>query len=449
MFSWHETTLRGLCRLAFGLLVVVPTCAVLSAIVWCHCPLSVEYYRRALAEQLALDVRLDRVSFPRPSVTRFQGLSLADPETNRPLAEFPELVWQTSGQTSSVHCPRAELMDSGRLDLLTELVARRLRLFAGAPAVVEIDAEQLTLHLADGGAPQTLTQVRGRLHGPPGKPPADGARSEPQGTVEFHLADQEKGAPARVTFYRTRSPSRATTSMKIDTGPTALPARLVELFCPGWETWGSESTFCGELWWQQRADGLAGEVSGTIAGVDLDKLVSSRSEHRLSGLAEVELEKARFQRGRLLDAVGSVHAGPGLVRRSLLAAAAIQLHFTGNNPAAAWNDLAPYDEMAFHFAIDERGLRIQGLCSQSPGAVLMGRVHGQLLGEPAGPLGEPIGPQPLLGVVRLLADLGDAVPADPAAQALLGVLPPPLATPRSIDPPVQARRNKDSNNPLR
>jgi hypothetical protein len=193
------------------------------------------------------------------------------------------------------------------------------------------------------------------------------------------------------------------------------------LCCPGWETWGPESTFCGELWWQQRADGLAGEVRGSITGVDLDKLVSARSEHRLSGPAEVLLEEARFQHGRLLDATGSIHAGPGLVRRSLLAAAASQLHFTGNNPAAAWGDLADYDEMAFHFAIDQRGLKIQGLCSKSPGAVFVGRVHGRLLGEP------PPGLQPLLGVVRLLANLGDAVPADPAAQALLGVLPAPGA----------------------
>jgi hypothetical protein len=322
-------------------------------------------------------------------------------------------------------------LDSSRLDLLTELVARRLRVFAGARTAVEIQAERLTLRLADGTSPETLTNVRGQLQCGPSEARPQGAPPEPRGTVEFHLAGQEKGAPARVSFYRTRSQERATTSMKIDTGPTPLPARLIELCCPGWETWGPESTFCGELWWQQRVDGLAGEVRGTIAGIDLDHLVSARSEHRLSGPAEVRLEEARFQHGRLLDATGSIHAGPGLVGRSLLAAAASQLHFTGNNPAAAWGDLAEYDEMGLHFAIDERGLRIKGLCTRSPGTVFLGRVHGQLLGEP------PSGPQPLLGVVRLLANLGDAVPADPAAQALLSVLPPPGAV------PSQAAGNKN------
>ena len=123
-------------------------------------------------------------------------------------------------------------------------------------------------------------------------------------------------------------------------------------------------------------------MRGSITGIDLDRLVSARSEHHLSGPAEVQLEEARFQHGRLLDATGSIHAGPGLVGRSLLAAAASQLHCTGNNPAAAWSDLAEYDEMGFRFAIDGRGLTIQGLCSRSPGTVFLGRVHGRLLGEP-------------------------------------------------------------------
>ena len=194
MFSWHETTLRGLCRLAFGLLVAAPTCAVLLAIVWCRCPLSVEHYRRALAEQLALDVQLERVSFPLPNVTRYNGLSLTDPETARPLARFRALEWRASGQNSSVKCWQAELLDSSRLDLLSELVVRRLRHVAGSRAVVEIQAEQLTLQLADGMEPLALTEVRGQLKGVAGDP------SEPQGMVEFHLAGQEKTVPGESPF---------------------------------------------------------------------------------------------------------------------------------------------------------------------------------------------------------------------------------------------------------
>ena len=225
--------------------------------------------------------------------------------------------------------------------------------------------------------------------------------------------------------------------MKIVTGPTPLPSRLIALCCPAWEAWGRSSNVRGELWWQQRADGWAGGVCGRVTGVDLAKLVLMRSEHRLSGVAEVRLDRVRFERGRLLDAAGSIHAGPGWVGRSLLAAAASQLHATGNNPAAARGDLAAYDEMAFSFAIDEHGLAIQGLCSQAPGAVFMERVHGRLLGEP------PPGLQPLLGVVRMLAPLGEAVSADPAAQSLLSILPVPAAEPGGLGVVPQDHRKKD------
>ena len=123
-------------------------------------------------------------------------------------------------------------------------------------------------------------------------------------------------------------------------------------------------------------------------------------------------------------------------RASLLAAAANQLHATGNNPAAARGDLAAYDEMHFHFTIDRNGIAIQGLCSRSPGAIFTGGAHGRLLGEP------PAGLQPLLGVVRMLAPLGEAVPADPAAQSLLGVLPIP-AEPGGLGVVPSDRLKKD------
>jgi hypothetical protein len=340
-----------------------------------------------------------------------------------------------SGQKSTVTCWQAELLGCSRLDLLAELVARRLRSLAGSSAVVEIQAPQLTMRLAEATALQSLTDVRGQLQAESRGPQVQGAPIEPQGIVEFHLAGQQETAPARISFFRSSSEQGSTTSIKIETGPTPLPSRLIDLCCPGWETWGPASNFCGELWWRQRADGPTGEVRGRVAGVDLDNLVSTRSEHRLSGVAEVQLERARFQHGRLLDATGSIHAGPGLVRRSLLAEAAQDLNAMGNNSVAARDDLAAYDELAFSFAIDEHGLAIKGICSQSPGALFVG---------PLGPLlREPSRRQSLLGVVRLLATSGQAVPADPAAQALLRVLPVPVAEPNGLDAEPHARLRKN------
>ena len=417
MFSWHETTWRNLCRAAFGLFVVLPTCAVAAAAIWCRTPLSLEYHRRTLARQLALDVRIGRVSFPRPGVTLYQDLALDDPETSRPLFRCAVLEWQTSGQASTITCWRAELLDTSRFDLLAEAVHRQLRRLAGSQAFVQLEAPQLTLRLADGLAPQTLDDVHGQLQT---------LADEPQATLEFHLAGDQAAEPARISLRRNSAEPLAA-SITIETGANPLPSRLIALCCPGWEGWSPASSFCGRLSWQAHGGDWTGEVDGRITGIDLDALVTRRVGHRLSGeAAEIRLEHARVEAGRLADASGTIHAGPGLVACSLLAAVASQLHATDNNPTAPPGNLAPYDQLAIGFAIDSEGLVIHGLCDDSPGALLVEQGGGALLKEP------PTGPQPLLGLVRLLADTGEAVPADPMAQMLMGVLPARAAT-----PPVQ------------
>ena len=189
MFSWHETTLRGLCRLAFGLLVAAPDVRGALGGRLVPLPLSVEYHRRALSEQLALDVQLDRVSFPRPDVTVLRGLSLADPETAAPAGPIRSAgVANERPKHLRSLARRAELFDSSRLDLREPSRSpRRLRSLAGAKTVVEIQAQELIVSLADGTEPQALTKVRGQWQSEPSRPQTPGTPSEPQATVEFHL----------------------------------------------------------------------------------------------------------------------------------------------------------------------------------------------------------------------------------------------------------------------
>ncbi|HTU24389.1 MAG TPA: hypothetical protein VMF30_03255, partial [Pirellulales bacterium] len=429
---------RNLCRLAFGLLVAVPTCAVVVVVIWCRSPWSAAHYRHELAEQLALDVRLDAIGFPRPGVTRYLGLSLVDPETARTLAELTAVEVRAERQKTWIECREAEVLDGSRLDLVVEWATRWLRGRAGSESAAEIHLAKLSLHL-DGGDDLLLVDVRGRFAGTQAKQPSENPR-EPQAVLEFSLAGQEDATPARISFdrhvgKRSAGGHGATTAIKLETGPTALPARLVELCCPGWRTWGEESTFAGNLQWQRGAAGITGEVDGRIAGIDLGKLVSTRSQHRLTGTAEVYLDEAQFRDGRLVSATGSIVAGPGLVGRSLLAAAARDLHFAENNPAAPLIDLVDYEKLALSFKISERGVSVHGKCPGSPGAVFLGRQQHRLLAEP------PKGFYPLLGIVRLSA-LGEAVPADPAAQALLGVLPVPVADEGGFGTVPQAEREK-------
>src|SRR4051812_10560515 len=91
MFTLHETTRRGLCRLGFILLAVVPTSAILVAANWLGSDARRVEHETELSQRLGLSVKLGRVVLPRPNVVRYKGISLADPETNRPLAKAKAL----------------------------------------------------------------------------------------------------------------------------------------------------------------------------------------------------------------------------------------------------------------------------------------------------------------------------------------------------------------------
>ncbi len=197
MFTWHDTTRRRFCRLAFLALVVGPACAVLLAAIWVRTPLARASHRRALAERLALDVKLERVSFPRPEVTRYESLIVTDPETGDWLARIGRLEVDDAGSKTRITCTEPEL-NATRLDLFWELAARRLRRQASIERPVELHSPKLTLYFA--GDAQTLVDVHTRFKQ---------GESGPQGLVVFHLADQDRAAEVRMALLRTSPAARA------------------------------------------------------------------------------------------------------------------------------------------------------------------------------------------------------------------------------------------------
>ncbi len=425
MFTWHDATRRRLCRLAFLALVAVPTCAVFLAAAWIRTPLARAHHRRALAEQLALDVTLNSVSFPRPELTRYDGLTIRDPESGDWLAQFSRLEIDESGPRTRIVCSEPEL-NATRLDLFWELASRRLRRQASIERPVEIAAPTLRLYF--GSDVQSLVDVHTRFKQ---------GEAGPQGLVVFHLDDQDSAAEVRMALLRSSagrggaaSPgsapsgggptaSAAATIVQLETGQAVLPGRLLAALLPGWEALGGSATLAGSLWWQEGPEGFSGQIRGRIDGIDLDALVSEPFDRKLGGTATLELEWARIRDGRLIDAKGRLAAGPGLVSRKLLADAASWLHA----PAGALSDspgtLVTYEQLGFAFAVDERGLTLQGACLSAPtGTLLLGRSGRPLLNEP------PPAPQSPLNLVRALAGPGEErLPTTTAAQTLMRLLP--------------------------
>jgi hypothetical protein len=155
----------------------------------------------------------------------------------------------------------------------------------------------------------------------------------------------------------------------------------------------------------------------------METATADRFPHTLHGTAQLTVQPARFRAGRLVEAVGSLAAGPGLVRNSLVSAAADRLRMTLRAESDASSPLVAYDRLAVSFRIGPDGLQLRGECAPAgSGAILVDR-YGPLLSEP---ISQPL---PVAALVQALsAPSAVQVPATRQADWLLRRLPIPDTT---------------------
>ncbi len=225
--------------------------------------------------------------------------------------------------------------------------------------------------------------------------------------------------------------------VELHTGETAVPCWLLAGPLGFLPHLGPRASFRGSIWATETSDGWEGEISGALVDVDLQSLVTEQFPHRLSGRADIAIQKCSFRHGRLEEAGGVLTAGPGVIGRSLLIAAADNLHLTAGEAAAKVATLQEYRELALGFVIDTAGITLRGQCSGAPGVLVKSR-DGALLTESAGP------PEPAVALLRMLVPQSEVqVPATREADWLIGRLPVPAVMPPANQPPQGRLRMYD------
>ncbi len=424
----HDRTRRLLCRSAFFAVCVLPTLVVAA---WCHSRASAGYRESCaieLSQTLGLRASLSGVSYPRPGVTLYAGVELADAETAAPLARLRFLEVGGGETAVGLVASQAEV-DAAQLGRLWEVIQSKLKISATAATTIRLVAGEVTLHLPDGS--QTLAETQGQLDAKPGP------SGERTASIGFRLAGVPSAEPIRLRCARKLKDGRVATSIEINTGGAAVPCWLLLEPLGIVNHLGDRARFRGTVWVADSADGWEGELSGQLTGVDLDRVVTEQFPHRLSGEAIVTIQKAKFRRGRLEEATGDVAAGPGVVSPQFIAAAAENLHLTrGDSTSMAPSSSAetgatglPYDQLALGFTIDRLGLELRGGCDQPPGAILRSGAAA-MLAEGTDPAG------PVVGLLRALAPQSEVqVPATRESDWLMQLLPIPQIKPMANTPP--------------
>jgi hypothetical protein len=254
-----------------------------------------------------------------------------------------------------------------------------------------------------------------------------------QAGLRFTLPGGESGEPVLVVLQRSRVAEQGVTRLSLRTGGTPIPLAVARTVFPALAHLGVDATFTGQVWASREdaKDGhWEGEVVGRLSSVDLDALVARQFPHKLSGAAEITLQKFAFVDGRITKLVGRLEAGPGVVGRSLLEAASASLGMRSATRGANQSEMMEYEQLGVTFDINGHDARIQAACpvTRSPNA--NGDAGLCVMRDEFGPmlLEADEQPQPALGLARLLVPSRDVlVPASRETETLLKWLPIPVA----------------------
>jgi hypothetical protein len=423
---------------AFWLLGVGPA---LLAGGWCvsrNLPGRVQAEADVLGRQLGLKVTLGGLTYLRPGVTLYERVEASDPETGKPLfrCRLLETNWQprndAAGQRQTVVALTVSQgeVETGALPQIWQCLQRSMKRPPGSiDADVRLSAADLTL--CGPRNPQTLTDVEGLLE------------TLPSGThaqLHFRLVGADTPEPVCIRLFRNRQTSPPEEGFELCTGGGQLPCSVLAMGLSELGPLGPRARFRGRIWANETPDGWEAEIAGQLVELDLGSLVGDHFPHRLSGVGQATIQRARLRRGRLEEANATLVAGPGTVDRLLLAAAVNCLELSAppdvlsllSRQGASGGDRIAYEQLAMAAALDAQGLRLQGRCAAvEPGTILCD-ARGRLLGEP------PANPQPVAELVRMLVPQSAVqVPASRQTDWLLQHLPvPDLAPLPGGEPPT-------------
>jgi hypothetical protein len=408
MFRLHDVTRRRICRGVFLAAAVAPTLAVIGWVAVEHRPGRTAACERSLRQDLRLAVTLDDVRRPRPHHTLLTGVKITDPESGDTLLTCPEIeIVRQADRVVLVASP----MDvaAGRLGLLADVVRRRMRDIAdGGEPDVRFVAHAITIN--SGNRRQTFTDVVGKI---------ERSDDEVRTNLQFRIAGDGAAELGRMSLHLGHA-----AAVELHTGGASIPLPPLAALWPAVANLGDTAEFRGAVWAHEEPNGWRGEASGELTQIDLNRLVTERFPHKLSGIARVAIDRAKFHDSRLTQAVLRVESDAGQIEDSLLTSAESHLGLIRRTPTSSAR-YHPYTKLRLWAELGEGTLTLRAADGET---AILADASGPLLHESSA------GPQPIVNVVRALVPTREVwVPASAETESLLPRLPLPAARPANPD----------------
>jgi hypothetical protein len=446
-----------LCRVLFLLLVLAPTLGVAGLGLWSRLPQRLHQAEARLAQWFDLPAEIGSVEYPRPGLVRYRDVRLFEPETGRPLITIPRVQLrrastgksaadQSENGTGNGGASEHETNEAGSRDNAPDASAWTVKL---SEPVLESEVLPLAWHWLESalegrqrlGTVKIHLVVEGHLTVAPGALPEqrfhnaaallDISPKQARGQLQFRHESQPTGQPpATLAVVRTRPAAdhpQGMTTVRWDTAQATVPCRIMNGLGET-QTWlGDDCQFQGAIWATRQAGPWSVQATGWLLNVDLERMVSEHFDHQLEGRARVMLRRLQWEQGQIAEINGAVLCEGGRVSRSLLESWGRGLNSPWGVPRDATEAMLPFEQLAVSFALDRRGLVLEGHCRNAPPGTLLADRVGQLLGQPRGP--RPVG-----GLLHALSAEGGAttLPLDQPAARLARILP--LGQPAARNP---------------
>jgi hypothetical protein len=346
MFALHESTRRGLCRMGFVLLCVLPVCAIAGASVWLHSDSQRKASEKSLSQLLSLDVSIDRVVLTQPNGIRYEGVRLADPETGASVAQAASItvvkerslvaIGMVDSKVSTAHTP-----------LLKDVVMRQLRL-GKAGESIRLWSDKLEWQCSDKSI-DVVEDVQANF-------------AFDSTTAEFVAEFRPTNCPLDKRIWlgvkRDRQTLPATTKLVFNSVEAPLACSTLAAFVPAVERFGSDCLFSGKIWDE---GSVGGGLTGKFKNVDLSAFAGNGFPDHLQGKAEIDFKTLSFIDGRIDRASGQVQCNGGILGPSL-----IELI----DPRGTRRASVSFNELKFGFDLDGEGIVLTGDCTDHPGTIL-------------------------------------------------------------------------------
>jgi hypothetical protein len=196
-----------------------------------------------------------------------------------------------------------------------------------------------------------------------------------QAWLRFDLAEQPTGARPLVRVGRDRRTPIAYTWIEIDSGEAALPCRLAADLLPAAAVLGEQALFRGRLVCWPAARSADVELQGSLTHVELNRLVSLEMGREIQGLAQFDIQRATFVRGRLVAAAGAIRAREGTIERGWIKslATALQMRIAPGpeQDADSVGSSLRFDQIGLQYQLSSSGLVLQGACEGEPQDIIL------------------------------------------------------------------------------